>query len=201
VVVVGSAPLKAKAADVRDDEMVIAVNGGISSVPRPVDLWVVASRSQDKPGSGRIKPLHKTMLHQAKGRTAAHVLFLRGPKEASEGDTLAALKQLGVQYHQWSVLDKPTKRWMERELCGRVGDKPTDICSSGILATAMALWCDATSVRMVGFSFAPGYQYIKDQRPQNWWRNHVASDRRALQALRARYGAVLSGSILEAVAA
>jgi hypothetical protein len=58
VVVVGSAPLKAKAADVRDDEMVIAVNGGISSVPRPVDLWVVASRSQDKPGSGRINPLH-----------------------------------------------------------------------------------------------------------------------------------------------
>jgi hypothetical protein len=138
------------------------------------------------------------MLHQAKGRTAAHVLFLRGPKEESEKDTLAALAHLGVQYHQWSVLDKPTKLHLEKTLCARDEKHP---CSSGILATAMALWCDAASVRMVGFSLSPGYQYIKDQKPQSWWRNHIPADRRALQALRARYGAVLSGEIVQAVAA
>jgi len=205
-VVVGSAPLKASAADVDDSEVVIAVNGGISSVARPVDLWVVASRSVDKPGSGKIKPLHRTMLQQAKGKTAGHVLMLRGPKEASEQDTLAALAQLGVTYQTWSVLDKPTKHWLETETCARPGKslsgrKDTEPCSSGILATAVALWCGGAPVRMVGFSFSPGYQYLPHERPANWWRNHVSADRRALKALRARYGETLAGSILEAVAA
>ena len=44
-VVVGSAPLKAAAADVADHELVIAVNGGISSVAWAVDVWFVASWS------------------------------------------------------------------------------------------------------------------------------------------------------------
>ena len=198
-VVLGSAPLKTKHAEVTETELVIAVNGGISSAPGAVDLWVVASRRQDRPGSGEIKPLHKTMLHQAKGRTVGHVLLLRGPKEATEKDTLAMLKHLGCRYHGWSVLDKPTKRWLEGELCGRERDQ--DPCSSGILTTAMALWCGAASVRLVGFSFAPGYHYLKTQRPQSWWRNHIPADRRALKALQRRYGAQMSGAILEAVAA
>lgn len=197
-VVVGSAPLQGRHADVTETDIVIAVNGGISSVARAVDLWVVASRSQDRPGSGRIKPLHKTMLQQAKARTVGHVLFLRGPKEASEGDTLAALKDLGVRYHAWSVLDKSTKRWLEMRLCARLEKEP---CSSGILATAIALWCGAATVRLVGFSLKPGYQYLPKERGQSWWRNHVRADQRALRALQARYGAMLSGVILEQVAA
>lgn len=197
-VVVGSAPLPTRCAEVAESEIVIAVNGSISSVKRPVDLWVVASRRQDRPGSGQIRPLHKTMLHQAKGRTAGHVLMLRGPKDATEKDTLAMLEALGCRYHTWSVLDKPTKRWLEGELCARTEKEP---CSSGILATAIALWCGAASVRLVGFSFTPGYHYLKAATPQRWWRNHVPADRRALRALQARYGPQLSGSILEAVAA
>lgn len=197
-VVVGSAPLPTATADVAEREVVIAVNGGISSAPGAVDLWVVASRSQDKPGSGKIKPLHKAMLHQAKGRTVGHVLFLRGPKDASEPETLAALKELGVRHHSWSVLDKPTKLYVEKGFCARLDNKP---CSSGILAVAIALWCEAASVRMVGFSLKPGYHYIHKERPQSWWRNHVEADQRALKAMRLRYGAILSGSILEAVAA
>lgn len=200
-VVVGSAPLKTPVAEVAETEVAIAVNGGISSLPRAADLWVVASRPQDRPGHGQIKPLHKTMLHQAKGRTAGHVLFLRGPKDASEQDTLAMLLQLGCRHHTWSVLDKPTKRWLEGELCARSSDKHP--CSSGLLATAIALWCGAASVRMVGFSLTPGYHYISSskQPPQRWWRNHVEADRRALQALQARYGTQLSGAILKQVAA
>jgi hypothetical protein len=198
-VVVGSAPLASETADVADTDVAIAVNGGISSVARAVDLWVVASRSQDKPGSGRIKPLHKTMLQQAKGKSVGHVLFLRGPKDASEKDTLAALEQLGVRHRSWSCLDKPTKQWMETETCDRPGSK--EPCSSGILATAIALWCGAASVRLVGFSFSPGYQYLPNARPQSWWRNHVKSDQRALVALKSRYGSILSGEILSKVAA
>lgn len=200
-VVVGSAPLKSAHADVSDSEIAIAVNGGISSVARAVDLWVVASRPQDRPGSGQIKPLHKTMLHQAKGRTAGHVLFLRGPnaKDASEVHTLAMLDHLGCRYGTWSVLDKPTKQAMENELCARPKDK--DPCSSGILATAIALHCGAASVRMVGFSFTPGYAYLPKEKGQSWWRNHVRADQRALRALLARYGSMLSGDILQRVAA
>jgi hypothetical protein len=202
VVVVGSAPLSTKTAEVSDGEVVIAVNGGISSVARAVDLWVVSSRPQDKPGNAAIKPLHRTMLHQAKGRTAGHVLMLRGPKakDASEKDTLAALDLLGCRYDTWSVLDKPTKLDIETRLCARRAKEP---CSSGILATAIALECDAASVRMVGFSLAPGYHYINDKKqpPQRWWRNHVEADRRALRALQARFGSKLSGSLLEQVAA
>jgi hypothetical protein len=197
-VVVGSAPLASETADVADTDVAIAVNGGISSVARAVDLWVVASRSQDKPGSGQIKPLHKTMLQQAKGKSVGHVLFLRGPKEESEGDTLAHLQQLGVRYHTWSVLDKPTKLHLEKTLCARTEKEP---CSSGLLATAMALYCGAASVRMVGFSLKPGYHYVTGQRPAPWWRNHVAADQRALKALQDRFGSTLSGSILEKVAA
>ena len=196
-VVVGSAPLPTPAADVSDEEIVIAVNGGISSVLR-VDVWVVASRSQDKPGHAQIKPLHKTMLQQATARTVGHVILLRGPKDASEGATLAALQQLSVRYSSWSVLDKPTKLWLETLLCARKADKP---CSSGILATAAALWCGASAVRLVGFSFTPGYHYISKQRPAAWWRNHIPADQRALRALQARYGSALSGAILQQVAA
>lgn len=198
-VVVGSAPLSSPVADVTETEIVIAVNGGISSVPRAVDLWVVASRTQDRPGNPLIKPLHKTMLQQAKRRTVGHLLMLRGPTDASERDTLAALAQLGCLHHTWSVLDKPTKRWLEGELCARVADKSP--CSSGILATAIALWCGASAVRMVGFSLKAGYHYLPNAQPQSWWRNHVDADRRAVLALRARYGAQLSGAILKQVAA
>lgn len=193
-VIVGAAPLKAPAVDVASTEIVIAVNGGISSVTGAVDLWVVASRRQDRPGNGAIKPLHKLMLQQAKGRTAGHALFLRGPKEATEQDTLAMLDVLGCRVGTWSVLDKPTKLWLETALCARHEKHP---CSSGILATALALWCGASAVRMVGFSFTPGYHYLPKQKGASWWRNHVPADQRALQALQARYGSMLSGALLQ----
>jgi hypothetical protein len=196
-VIVGAAPLKTPTADVAASEFVIAVNGAISSVGRAVDLWVVSSKLQDRPGN-MIKPLHKVMLHQARGRTVGHVLMLRGPKLPTEGDTLAALKKLGCRLHSWSVLDKTTKRWLEGELCGRVSDKKW--CSSGILATAIALWCGAASVRLVGFSFDPGYHYLPRQRGEPWWRDHVKEDQVALRALKARYGERLSGSIFEVAA-
>lgn len=200
-VVVGSAPLPTPQAEVQQDEVVIAVNGGISSAPR-VDLWVVASRPQDRPGAPDMKPLHRTMLQQAKGRSPRHALFLRGPKpsDASEDGTLAALERLACRPQTWSVLDKPTKRWLEGELCARKVDKQP--CSSGILATAIALWCEAASVRLVGISLKAGYHYLPHERhAPAWWRNHVEADRRALAALYRTYGPLLSGAILKTVAA
>ncbi len=198
-VVVGSAPLKTRVADVEAGEFVIAVNGGISSLPGAADLWVLNSKQQDRPGDPNLKPLHKAMLSQGKGRTAGHLLLLRGPKVASEGYTLDTLHRLGVQHASWSVLDKTTKREFERQMCKRVRDHQP--CSAGILTVAIALYCGASHVRMVGFSLKPGYHYIKDQQPAYWWRDHLHSDRRALSALTDRYGSALSGDILKEVAA
>lgn len=184
-VVVGSAPLPTRYADISADEVAIPVNGGISSVAGLVDIWVLNSKAQDAPGAV-IRPLHQTMLRQGSNRSVGHILFLRGPKVASEALTMATLKRQRVSWSSWSVLDKPTKRWLEGELCGRLDDKKP--CSSGILAVAAALWCGAASVRLEGFSFEPGYHYLRNQRPESWWRDHVAADRRALTSMRHRYG-------------
>jgi hypothetical protein len=197
-VLVGSAPLSAPVA-VAPDDVVVAINGAISSAPR-CDVWFVGSKAHDKPKHHAfMRPLHRLMLEQARGRHVPHAVFLRGPKVASEPYTLKTLRQLDCTIDAWSVIDKPTKRWLEGELCARRDDKQA--CSSGILAAACALWCGAASVRLVGFSLAPGYNYITEKRPPSWWRDHVESDRRALVALRQRYGSMLCGSLVEAVAA
>ena len=199
-VVIGAAPLPTPTAPVDDAEYLIAVNGGISSAPRAVDLWVVGSKVWDKPGQMDARPMHQQMLAQATGRSVRYALLLRGPKEATEGHTLARLHQLRCTIEAWSVLDKPTKRWLEGELCARVDDKQP--CSSGMLAAAMALWCGAATVRLVGFSFThPGYHYLPRTPGQRWWRGHVPADRRALVALRRRFGLRVSGPICEAMAA
>lgn len=197
-VLVGSAPLTAPI-DVEADDVVIPVNGAISSAPR-ADVWVLGSKEQDKLANHVfMRPLHRKMLEQGRGRRASHVVLLRGPKVESERYTIETLRRLSCEVGTWSVLDKPTKRWLEGEVCGRRSDK--EPCSSGILAVACALWCGAASVRMVGFSLKPGYHYVKNERPPSWWRNHVAADARALTALRSKYGETLSGEILKAVAA
>lgn len=197
--VVGSAPLKTPTAEIEADECVIAVNGAISSLPGPADVWVLNSKLQDRPGDPLIKPLHRTMLQQGRGRSAGHLLLLRGPKVMSEGGTLATLHALQVQYQSWSVLDKTTKRWFEGEQCHRVRENRP--CSAGMLTVAIALFCGAARVRLVGFSFTPGYHYLPKARPGSWWRDHVQADQRALQALLARYGERLCAGSLVKVAA
>lgn len=197
-VVVGSAPLSTQYAVIEPYETTIAVNGGISSLPGIADLWVVGSKAQDMPGAA-MRPLHRTMLDQGKHGRVGHLLLLRGPKVASERGTLETLTRLHCSYSTWSVLDKPTKRWLEGELCARIDDKKP--CSSGLLAVAAALWCGAAAVRLVGFSLTPGYHYLPKERPQSWWRDHVEADKRALVALTARYGSRLSGDLVQAVAA
>lgn len=196
VAIVGSAPLSTTLAPLAGDEIAVPVNGGISSTDGVVPLWVVGSKLKDLP-TASTTPLHAQMLAQAQGRAVDHVLLLRGPKIATEAATLAVFSRLGCSYQSWSVLDKPTKRWIEGELCGRRDDKQP--CSSGILAAAIACWCGAARVRLVGFSLKPGYHYIKHEQPQNWWRDHVQADRRAIKALKADYA--IWGDIVASVLA
>lgn len=197
-VVVGSAPLRTSVADIDAGDITVAVNGGIASLTgRRADVWVLNSKAQDRPGSPDLKRMHGLMLDQAKTAQTGHLLLLRGPKVASEPETLETLRIRGASWQTWSVLDKPTKLWLEVECCGRT-DKP---CSSGILTVASVLWCGAAAVRLVGFSFAPGYHYLPTTPAPRWWRDHVEADRRALRVLRGTYGARLSGTLVEAVAA
>lgn len=198
-VVVGSAPIETRTAEIGPDEVSVAVNGGIASLPGSADVWVLNSKLQDRPGDPNLKPLHKAMVQQGRDRSVGHLLLLRGPKVASEAFTLETLDRLGCRYQSWSVLDKVTKRKFEGVHCGRSQENRP--CSAGILTVAMALVCGAAHVRMVGFSFAPGYHYLPTVKPEYWWRDHIHADRRALSILSSAYRSRLSGSILEAVAA
>lgn len=193
-VVVGSAPLPTPRAEVLAGEITIAVNGGISSLPGLANIWVLNSKQQDRPNDPLLKPLHKTMLHQGKGRYADHLLFLRGPKVESEIYTLMHLERLEARWCTWSVLDKTTKRWVEEQECGRVRENAP--CSAGLLTTAVALANGAQHVRLVGFSYTPGYHYLPKARPGSWWRDHVEADRRAIKHLEARYPGKLSGALV-----
>jgi hypothetical protein len=191
-VVVGSAPRTSRYVEIFPGELSIPVNGGISSVKGEIDLWVVGSKHYDA-HEAMTRHLHRTMLDQAKKRVVNRALFLRGPKHASEQHTLERLHARDCRVERYSVLDKPTKRWLEGELCGRTDDKQP--CSSGILAAAVALWCGATSVRLEGISLKPGYHYLPNREGEAWWRDHVNADRRALQTLRRRFHDKIHGDI------
>lgn len=195
-VVVGSAPLPTPTADVNICDVVIAVNGGISSLQteRIADLWVLNSKLQDKPGERDVKPMHRAMIRQGAGRAAGHLLMLRGPVVQSESFTLATLAKLGASVQTWSVLDKVTKLAFEMEHCGRVQLKRP--CSAGLLTVAMALVLGAESVRMVGISLKPGYHYLPHELPMPWWRDHIEADKLALRVLSERYGDRLSGALV-----
>jgi hypothetical protein len=197
-IVIGSAPMERRTV-FTDGLVTLPVNGGISSITGHADVWVLNSKAQDAPGA-QIRPLHKVMLEQGRRRSVGHLLMLRGPKVASEQLTRKALAAMTSTHQTWSVVDKVTKRWIEGELCDRRDDKKP--CSSGILAVAMAFYAGAASVRLVGFSFSPGYNYLPKERPEKWWRDHVEADKRAIQSLSARYGDRLMGDLVrEAVAA
>jgi hypothetical protein len=192
-VVVGSAPRKTPVVDLFDGEVSIAVNGGISSLTGEVDLWVVGSKPYDVSETSGHRQRHRDMLDQCRKRVVKRALFLRQPKAASEPLTLERLQARDCVVRQYSCLDKPTKRWLEGEYCGRKDDKQP--CSSGVLAAAIALWCGAASVRLEGFSLKPGYHYLPKVRPEAWWRNHIDADRRALRLLRQRFHSRIMGDI------
>ncbi len=195
-VVVGSAPLKTAKADIQQDECAIAINGAVSSVAGNVDLWVLNSKLQDaERREWPMRPLHREMLRQGRGCNVDHLVLLRGPKVATEQATLAWLDRIGCVYQAWSVIDKPTKLWFEQKYCGRNGDG--EPCSAGLFITAAAFWLGAASVRLVGFSYRPGYHYMKGATH----RGHVDADKRALKVLRRQFGDRLDLSLVPELAA
>jgi hypothetical protein len=187
--IVGAAPLRTPRAELEAGERVICVNGSISSVGSAPDLWLLNS-------SENRSALHLRMLQQAAGREARHVAFLRGSKVPTEPASIRHLHRVRCAIGGWSVIDKPIKRWLEESICDRPprGVKPA--CSSGLFAAALALWCGAARVRLIGFSWKAGYHYVTV--PRSVRRGHVDADRRALAALEARYPGRLAGALIAA---
>jgi len=188
-VVVGSAPLPTKHARTDPSEVVICVNGAISSVSGVPDVWVLNS----KPSAAS---LHLTMCRQGANRAVKHVAFLRSPIRPTEDESLARLRKSGASLESWSVIDKPVKRWLEYEICDRQDHSPgvNTACSAGIFTAALALWSGASRVRLVGFSWSAGYHYLPKLQTI---RGHVDADQRALRVLADRYPGLLIGAIVK----
>jgi hypothetical protein len=192
-VVVGSAPLPTKHARTDPGEVVICVNGAISSVAGVPDIWVLNS----KPSAAS---LHLTMCRQGANRAVKHIAFLRSPIRPTEDESLTRLRKMGASCESWSVIDKPVKRWIEQTICDRRDHSPgvNTACSAGIFTVALALWSGASRVRLAGFSWSAGYHYLPKLQVI---RGHVDADQRALRVLLDRYPGLLLGAIVPQAAA
>lgn len=185
VVVVGAAPLKMKVQPA-EGEIVIAVNGGISSTSGHVDVWQVNSRSaqfeQWGPGRRRLATL---MLQQGKKRQVGLLFFIA--READAPPTTRAI--LGRQGTKWQgeavVLQHTERRPLEAATGARDEKMKKDAMSAGLTAVAFALYAGAAHVRMVGFSWLPGYEYLPGERIDA--RGHVRADQLGLKNLLDRY--------------
>lgn len=185
VAVVGSAPLKEKLAR-REGEIVLAVNGGIGSTVGPVDIWQVNSRSSqfEQWGPGR-KRLATLMLKQGAKRDVGLLLFIAREQEAPP----TTRKILGGQKTTWryeaTILQASERRQLEEATGARTEAMKKDAMSAGLTAACYALYAGAAAVRLVGFSWLPGYEYLPGERIDA--RGHVRADQRALVNLLARY--------------
>lgn len=197
-VVVGSATLTTPYAQILPGEFVVAVNGSISSVPPEVvpDLWLLNSKADKRGWTTQLRVLHGQMLAQGRDRAVNHVALLRGPKYETEWITLEQLRAMRCTYQSWSLIDKPIKFWLEQEVCDRKHEKAP--CSAGMFAVALALWCGAASVRLVGFSWHVGYHYLPNVDLPAQWRGHVDADKKALAALQRDFPGQVSGALVEA---
>ena len=185
VTVLGAAPL-AKGAPLFVDGRVVAVNGGISSVKGNPDVWVVNSRSSqfEQWGPSRRRLAH-LMLKQGAGKTIPLAIFLAREPEAPR-TTLGILSTYGTRIEQWHMLTQLDRRLLELESGARGDKNAKDAMSAGVTATAFALLAEAAAVRLLGFSWNPGYAYLPGERIDA--RGHVPADQAALRRLEARYG-------------
>ncbi len=190
-VVVGAAPLAAPFN--QGDVVVVGVNGGISSTVR-CDVWVVNARSaNDATVGGRKGRLHRLMVEQAAGRDVPLAVFLTKDERAGPHLRQVLARQ---QTRVGTVLElaQPERVGLETAAGARDGSLEKHALSAGLSATALCLLAGAASVRLVGFSWTPGYAYAPKD-PAVTARGHEHGDKVALRLLEARYGAQLVHSL------
>jgi hypothetical protein len=186
VSVLGSARLGADAELLGDDDYVVAVNGGISSVVGNPDVWVVNSRSAQfqQWGPTRVR-LATLMLRQGAQKAVPEVVFLAREQEAPPV-TLQILRQQGTTVGHWTSISQTDRRYLEYDAGARLDPQAKDALSAGTTAAALCLLAGAAEVRLLGFSWSPGYAYLPGERIDA--RGHVRADQTALALLRRRYG-------------
>lgn len=198
-VVVGSAPLRTLPVVVDPGEAVIVVNGAISSVAGEPDLWVVNGRRSAGPnwGSDRVQ-LNQLMVQQAMNRHVRCVIYL----EKTDGADAAMRRRLaeqGTTFQHEFCMSRAWRQQLEERLfperqrylapLSRNKHVQPIGMSAGLFAVGLALWGGAPRVRMVGFSWAAGYAYVKDGGPTV--RGHQRADEEALARLQARFSGVV----------
>lgn len=186
--VVGSAPLDAPIA-ARPGEVVVAVNGGIASVPGVVDLWVLNSRRQpyESWGPDRIA-LNEHMVRQGAGRRVDIVAWVSTDDDGPEAVMAERLRAQGTAYARGCGISRAARERIESVSGARTPALRKHALSAGMFAVALCFWSGAAEVRMVGFSWRAGYAYLPGVELPAETRGHIEGDRRALEQLLARYG-------------
>lgn len=180
--VVGSAPTSTPIVAARP-ECVLAVNGGISSVPH-ADIWLVNARGTMGEWGPELRALHVDMLRQGQNRTVDLVVLLTKHEEAA-GFTLQRLRKQATRWATVIEIHNERRRDLETEAGARDASMTREALSIGMFAVCWAFLNGAASVRMEGFSWEPGYAY----RPGEPFkvRGHKAGDKQALVRLLERY--------------
>lgn len=188
-VVVGAAPLdEAGYGAVDRQERIVAVNGGISSVPAgfTVDVWAVNAHVTDP------SPMTRLMRQQGQGRhVRCACLILREPDAGP--CTVAKLRARETVVDDYVEVSADDRTAIERVSGARVASMTKHALSAGFFTVAACLVAGARSVRLVGFSWEPGYAYLPES---TWNRGHVHADRLALKQLQARYGPRLQTTLI-----
>jgi hypothetical protein len=181
VLVVGSAPCPLVVPKTR--ELVIAVNGGISNVPR-ADVWMLNSRGTMGEWGPELRALHLDMVRQGQDRTVDCLVMLTKHDDAADL-TLQRLRKQVTRYRQTIEIHNHRRRELEAQAGARDSSMTREALSIGLFAVCWAFLNGAVTVRMEGFSWQPGYHYRPGE-PFNV-RGHKAGDKQALARLLARY--------------
>lgn len=194
--VVGSALLK-RPLSVDNGEVVVAVNGGISSIPGVVDVWLLNSRRQpyESWGPERVA-LNERMVRQGAGRTVRTVAWVTVDDEP-EDVMVARVRAQGTVYAQGCVIARTARERIETVSGARTPAMRKHALSAGMFAVALCFWSGAAAVRMVGFSWRAGYAYLPGVELPAATRGHIEGDRLALEQLLARYGDRLEQTLNE----
>lgn len=185
-VVVGSAPMPAPLV-LSSREVVVAVNGGISSTPARCDVWVLNAREGPQPGWGPDqRHVNAAMVAQAAGRHVPLAVLLLVTDDAAE-PTQRRVAEQGTRIDAALAINRETRRDVEASVGARSPDMSKHALSAGVTAAVLCLWGGAATVRLEGLSFTPGYAY-ETPTPVTA-RGHVGGDVAALLRLEARYGA------------
>jgi hypothetical protein len=192
VLVVGSARLE-RPLDREPDELVVCVNGGISTFPGVADFWVVNSRANARFFTNERLRMHKLMMDQCSRRFIETVVFVTRA-EGSEQVTALWMEERGCGWRRSMLLDPGARAMVERDSGGRIKGMERQTASLGLTTVALFLWAGALRVRLRGFSRTAGYEYLpKDAPVDQRWRAHLSADIGMMEHLLKRHGERVQG--------